>query len=175
MTDQYSLWLLPAAAHEQRLQETIARLADELGGVRFAPHVTIQGDIRLPLETLLSRLEVIASSVPVQRWHVQGLESSEHFFRCLYLRFSSEPAFACLQREARSLTGTDEGLSPFAHLSLAYGQARPEIATLGVRLMAEFSGQELVFDRLAISLSSQEIPIAAWRCMAEHRLAEGAR
>jgi hypothetical protein len=181
--EQYSIWLLPAASDDDRLRQTIARLAVGAGGEdsaeavqglerqRFDPHVTIQGDIRRPLDQLTERLDALAATVPVQRWRVGGVETSEHFFRCLYLRFVPDPAFDVLQHEARLLTQTEDGLSPFAHLSLAYGQANAEVEALGARLADEFAGREIVFDRLAISLSCKDLPIEAWRCVAERRLA----
>lgn len=181
--EQYSIWLLPAAGDDDCLQQTIVRLAAGAGGddtaaavrglerQRFDPHVTIQGDICRPLDNLTERLDRLAAMVPVQRWRVQGVETSAHFFRCLYLRFVPDPVFDVLQHEARLLTQTDEGLSPFAHLSLAYGQVNAGIQALGARLAENFAGREIVFDRLGISLSSKDLPIEAWRCVAERRLA----
>jgi hypothetical protein len=102
---------------------------------------------------------------------VARVEHSEHFFRCLYLRFAAEPAFDALQRAAQDLSGTAQGLSPFPHLSLAYGPPHPDKLQLCERLSAEFSGQEIRFDRLAICRSSSKLPIADWDCLAQYALA----
>lgn len=170
MLAEYSLWLLPAAEHEAPLLETIARLSTLLGGAGFLPHVTVQGDIALPRERLDAPLARLAARLPVQRWRVEKVETSAHFFRCLYLRFGEQPAFADMQRAARAVTRTSEGLSPFPHLSLAYSDAHPDNARLGDLLSEEFTDQEMVFDRLAVCRSSQHVPIPDWECLAEYSL-----
>jgi len=167
---EYSVWLLPAAAQERSLAETITRLSVALGGERFAPHVTIQGDLCRPLDSLAVSLAALAARVPVQRWCVQQVERSNHFFRCLYLRFGQEPAFDFLQGEVQAISRTAEGLSPYPHLSLAYGNDYPGIGSLRTSLANEFDSLEIAFDRLAISLSSKVLPIAEWQCLAEYAL-----
>jgi len=171
MVSEYSIWLLPAVAQEQILVDTVSRLSARLGGEVFAPHVTIQGDLGLPLESLSRSLEILAAEVPVQRWRVNEIECSEHFFRCLYLRLGREDAFDFLQGKAQAISGTAAGLSPFPHLSLAYGQPLTADHTrLREMLSSEFLGQEIVFDRLAISLSSKNVQIADWKCLAQFAL-----
>jgi hypothetical protein len=171
MLREYSIWLLPAVAQEQILVETVSRLSARLGGETFAPHVTIQGDLSLPLESLTRSLEVLAAALPVQRWRVDEVQCSDHFFRCLFLRLGREAAFDFLQDKAQATAGTAEGLSPFPHLSLAYGQPLTrDHANLRETLSNEFYGQEIAFDRLAISLSSKNIPIADWECLAQFAL-----
>ena len=49
---QYSVWLLPDTQSEARLLETVARLSVLLGGPSFVPHLTVQGDIALPMERI---------------------------------------------------------------------------------------------------------------------------
>ena len=165
MLAEYSIWLMPVAAQQASLTNTVARLSGFLGGEVFAPHVTIQGDLAMSPEELSRLVAALAERVTVQIWRVQQVESSDHFFRCLYLRFGAEPGFEALQGAVRAFTQTDDGLSPFAHLSLAYGQAGAGHSKARMDLLDEFALREIVFDRLAISRSSKNLPIADWRCM----------
>jgi len=167
---EYSIWLMPGATREVTLINTVARLSGLLGGEIFAPHVTLQGDLAMPLETLGRLAGALAERVTVQSWRVHEVECSEHFFRCLYLRFGAEPGFQALQGAVQAFTQTAHGLSPFAHLSLAYGQAGPGHLRARADLSREFAAQEIVFDRLAISRSSSNVPIADWLCLAQYPL-----
>ena len=168
---QYSVWLLPDAATEPVLMETIARLSVLLGSPGFAPHVTVQGDIALPLEHLREPVQRWADSCPPLRWPVAQVECGAQFFRCLYLRFPASAAFTTLQAFAHSSTGTSRGLSPFPHLSLAYGDPQADNAGLRSVLADEFGGREVVFDQLAIFRSSKSVPIPQWECLAQFPLA----
>jgi hypothetical protein len=167
---QYSIWLLPEATCESRLLETVARLSVLLGGPSFAPHVTVQGDIALSLEPLRVVAQRMAQQCAPLRWTFAQVECSPHFFRCLYLRFAPAAEFAGLQQAARRLTGTVQGLSPFPHLSLAYGDPHPDNTGLCDILAQEFTGQEIIFDQIAICRSSKSVPIPQWDCLARFPL-----
>ena len=170
MRVEYSIWLLPAAPQEATLAATVTRLAGELGGTVFAPHLTIQGDLALPLEELTAFTAALAGRVGVQRWPVTAVENSAPFFRCLYLRFSVTPGFELLQSAVRAVSKTNEGLPPFPHLSLAYGDAGPHHIQARAELAGEWIGREIVFDRLAISRSSKNLAIADWQNLALYPL-----
>ena len=60
MNSQYSIWLLPDAAHEPGLTRTVAELSAVQGESAFMPHVTIQGDLNRPVETLTELLDRLA-------------------------------------------------------------------------------------------------------------------
>jgi hypothetical protein len=167
MPNDYSIWLLPAAAPAARLSDSIALMSTHLGGPVFLPHVTIQGDITTELAPLERVLERLAACLAPLRWRVDGVETSGHFFRCLYLRLAVTPAFGLMQQATQAITRTTSGLSPFAHLSLAYGQAHPHIAGMLGPLAEQYEGQDLVFDHLAVCRSSKNLPIDQW-CILEH-------
>lgn len=167
MNSEYSIWLLPTKAEEQRLTQTITHLSIAFEGIIFAPHITIQGDLCCPLDDLTSLLTRMATKIPVQKWRVLYAECSEQFFRCLYLRFDRDPTFDLLQKETRALTQTDAGLSPYPHLSLAYGRAQHDTLKHCGSLLTEFTDQFLTFDRIAICRSSKNTPIVDWRCLVD--------
>jgi len=162
MSNDYSIWLLPTAAHATRLNDNIALLSSHLGSPKFAPHVTIQGDITTELEPLSRLLERLAACQAPLRWRVDSVETSEHFFRCLYLRLALTPAFGLMQQATQAITRTATGLSPFPHLSLAYGEQQPHLASLLGPLAEQYEGQELMFDQLALCRSSKNVPIDQW-------------
>ena len=170
MSPEFSVWLLPEAVQEQALTQTISGLSARLGESAFAPHVTIQGDLFQSPAQLAASLSLLAAETPVQRWCVQQLECSAHFFRCLFLRFAQEPVFEHLQSELVACTRTREGMSPYPHLSLAYGQQRPETVEQRDELVNAFNGREIVFDRLAVCRSSKDIPIADWQIVDQYPL-----
>jgi hypothetical protein len=172
MTNDYSLWLLPDAASTARLRDSIALLSNHLDRPQFEPHVTIQGDITTELEPLSRLMERLAACQAPLRWRVDSVACSEHFFRCLFLRLALTPAFGLMQQATQAITCTEAGLSPFPHLSLAYGEPHPHIAGLLDRLAAQYQGQALVFDQLALCHSSKNVPIDQWAILERHPLSQ---
>ena len=170
MSAQWSFWLLPSAAQLEQLSGVVQRLAPVFGQTAFVPHVTIQGDIDMPAQALCAVAQGLAASQAVCRWPVHAVEHSTHFFRCLYLRLQADAGFARLQAAAQATTGVAEGLSPFAHVSLAYGEASPQGLAALPELQHEFVGQTLVLDQLAVYHSSKQVPIADWACVARYPL-----
>lgn len=167
MKAEYSIWLMPCAADRVELQALVDELAPQFGQPAFVPHVTIQGDLALPFETVVAHARSLSMGCEELSWAVEEVERSEFFFRCLYLRFAANATFDGLQHEAQALTGTAEGLSPYPHLSLAYGQVQPKQVALFEALRSRFKGRRLVFDHLSVCLSSKHTPIAEWACVFE--------
>lgn len=167
MTPAYSLWLMPCAADAAELRALVDQLAPEFGEPAFLPHVTVQGDLEMPLQALAEHARALAATTPVQAWPVSAVERSAHFFRCLYLRFERQPAFDALQVASEDFAGTATGLSPYPHLSLAYGQVRPHQLALVDALQARFAGRTLVFDHFSVCESSKDLPIAEWQCQVD--------
>ena len=165
MKPEYSIWLLPEAALERTLQRTISELAIVQGESAFFPHVTLQGDLCRSLEDLSGPVAGMARDLPAQRWRVRAVECGDHFFRCLYLRFDADAALAALQDRVRAFTGTADGLSPFPHLSLAYGTVADATRRARAELAQSFAAREIVFDRIALVRSSKDVPIAEWRIL----------
>ena len=170
MKPEYSIWLLPEAALERTLQRTISELAIVQGESAFFPHVTLQGDLCRSLEDLSGPVAGMARDLPAQRWRVRAVECGDHFFRCLYLRFDADVVLAALQDRVRAFTGTADGLSPFPHLSLAYGTVTDATRRARDELAQGFAAREVVFDRIAVIRSSKDVPIAEWRILEEYSL-----
>ena len=170
MTVGYSLWLMPSAPDLAELTGWVQRLAPEFGQPAFVPHVTVQGDLETPLDTLQTQTAALAASCPVQHWQVNAVQSTDHFFRCLYLRFDETPAFRALQAGALAISGTVLGMSPYPHLSLAYGQMQTGQQPLLSAVEEKFITRRLTFDRISICRSSKDIPIPEWTCLQDFPL-----
>jgi len=73
--------------------------------------------------------------------------------------------FDRLRSSAAALTGTTDGLAPFPHLSLAYGEPadpadKPALLQRHARLAD--ARPALRFDRLVIARSAKSLPVAEW-------------
>jgi hypothetical protein len=167
MSAEYSIWLMPSAADLAELQALVNEVAPQFGEPAFVPHVTVQGDLALPLASVTEHVRSSAAACAPQRWQVLDVERSDFFYRCLYLRFEQGDAFDSLQRAAEAFSKTADGLSPYPHLSLAYGRVAPHQLALFEALRTRFNGRTITFDRLAVCLSSKDTPIADWKCVAD--------
>ena len=161
---------MPSAPDLAELTGWVQRLAPEFGQPAFVPHVTIQGDLETPLDTLQSQTAALAASCPVLHWQVNAVQSTDHFFRCLYLRFDETHAFRALQAGALAISGTVLGMSPYPHLSLAYGQMQTGQQPLLTAVEEKFITRRLTFDRISICRSSKDIPIPEWTCLQDFPL-----
>lgn len=170
----YSLWLLPQASAQEALSDLVVRLSRRFNTRPFAPHVTVHGDLTRRLREVTTVAQDLARTLPVQRWPVRGIEQSPQYYRAFYLAFDNCDAFASLGPRCAQAFATEAGLSPFAHLSLAYGTLDPVAKSALVREFAAEIPQTLTFDRLAVALSGKSVGIASWRTLQSFALAPDA-
>lgn len=165
--ESYSFWLVPEPALEQELGKLVRALAPVFGMPPFAPHATVQGDLDLSADDaeMLAR-ELVAGEGPLA-WRAWGIQWTEHPFRTFFVAFDRADRFRALLERSAKLTGSREGLSPFPHLSLAYGTlpVREKIAR-SRPLSGAIDGRTMVFDRLVVALSGKEVPVEEWRVVA---------
>jgi hypothetical protein len=170
----YSLWLLPQADAQEHLTEVVTRLSRRFATRPFTPHVTVHGDLTRRLRDVSAVAEDLARTLPAQQWRVRGIEQSSHYYRAFYLAFDGCEAFAALRPRCAQAFTTDAGLSPFAHLSLAYGTLDPAAKEKLAREVAAELPRSLIFDRLAVALSGTNVGIASWRTLQSFALAPAA-
>jgi cyclic phosphodiesterase-like protein len=170
----YSLWLLPQADTQEHLAGVIARLSRRFGTRAFEPHVTVQGDLTHHLRDVAAVAGGLAQTLAAQRWRVRGIEQSSHYYRAFHLAFDGCEAFAPLVAASARALATDAGVSPFAHLSLAYGALDTEAKDALAREFAAEIPSMLAFDRLAVALSGKSVGIASWRTLQCFELAQSA-
>lgn len=172
--EAYSFWLVPEEPVERELSTLVRALAPVFGMPAFAPHATVQGDLDLAADDAetLAR-ELVAGGAPLA-WRSWGIQWTEHPFRTFFVAFDRADRFNALRERSAKLTGSREGLSPFPHLSLAYGTlpVREKIAR-SRPLAPAFEGRTIKFDRLVVALSGKEVPIEEWRAVATIPLGAG--
>ena len=162
----YSLWLLPREDQQQALAALVARLATRFATRAFIPHVTVQGDLTRRLGEITAVAADLARALPALRWRVRGIEQSAHYYRAFYLALDDDgSAFANLRARAAEAFASEAGLSPFAHLSLAYGTLDSAARDALVREFAAEIPPALTLDRLAVALSGSSVGVASWRTL----------
>jgi len=159
---ELSLWLLPEIAWATRLDALVKQLAPSFGCPVFQAHMTVQGDLGVSQGALEAVLDS-AKCMPLE-FELAGVETSEAYFRSFYLRLRDNPDFRTLQTQVSTQTGTGVGLSPFPHVSLAYGEpADPAVKSRWKEVLASAGlPMTLRFDRLALVRSSRQVPIGQW-------------
>jgi len=168
MSDGYSLWLLPEPALEREMAALVRVLAPVFGMPPFHPHVTVQGDLDVDADDAEDYARELAAGIPVLAWRAFGINWTEHPFRTFFVAFDSAERFHALLERSAALTGTREGLSPFPHLSLAYGTLPVREKIARARPLAHaIDGRTMKFDRLVVALSGKDVPIEEWRVVAE--------
>ncbi len=170
----YSLWLLPEAEAVEQLSDVVARLAPRFATRAFSPHVTVQGDLMRPLRDVAAVAQQLAHATPAQAWRVRGVELSDAYYRAFYLTFDDCPAFVTLCAQSAQALGDGAGLSPFAHLSLAYGTLDVAAKTALIEEFAAEIPAALGFDRIGVALSGKSVGIASWRTLQTFALAPAA-
>jgi len=165
--EAYSFWLVPEPALEAELTKLVRALAPVFGMPAFAPHATVQGDLDLSADDaeMLAR-ELVAGEAPLA-WRAWGIQWTEHPFRTFFVAFDRADRFNALRDRSAKLVGSRDGLSPFPHLSLAYGNlpVREKIAR-SRPLAGAIDGRSMTFDRLVVALSGREVPVDEWKTVA---------
>jgi hypothetical protein len=169
-----SIWLLPEAAQASLLDAIIMALSPHFLTPPFTAHVTLQGDLTLNESAGRALARSLSATRPALELALAGIGSSEAFFRSLYLPLQADAGFDALQAHCARLSATSAGLSPFPHLSLAYGDPREGIDRLALaaphRARLEALGT-LRLDRLVLARSAKDIPIADWQILDSFPLA----
>ncbi len=168
----YSLWLLPREEQAEQLADIVARLAPRFSTRAFMPHVTVQGDLQYRLKDVVAVAQQLASAQAPMRCDVRGIAQSDHYYRAFYLALDdADGAFARMCASAAQAFATRDGLSPFAHLSLAYGTLDGATKDALAQEIAAGLPAALELDRIAVSLSGSGVGIASWRILQSFPLA----
>lgn len=116
----YHLWIVPADVLWQRATDAIAVLSRELGGPRFAPHVTLTSDLEGSEAELVRRTQQLAARLSAFELELERIAFGDQHFRCIYAEARPTPPLSRARALARRAFGQPD--APFEpHLSLAYG------------------------------------------------------
>lgn len=154
MRRKHALWLMPEGEARHGLEEMITGLSQRFGTPRFMPHITLLGGLDWPDETLLARASRLASAMSPFTVRLDGLQHSDHYYRCVYYRVkgSLEVAEAgVLAREAFDRED-DRPLEP--HLSIMYGEVPRALREEVLRQAAAAAGEWPGFEVSSVHLFS---------------------
>lgn len=160
-----SFWLLAEEQDEAFLTTEMAALAQKLPSPAFQPHLTLLGDVPQAPETLVEMNAAIARVASPFVMPIDAIETSELFFRSFYARFETSPVLRALREAATTRFPALEG--PFMpHVSLLYGiEPSPLKDTVAADASSRMKGRRIKFDRIAVTNSGNDVPIADWWCI----------
>jgi len=145
--EPHALWLLPPSAVAARLGGLIDRLASELAGPPFPPHVTLLGRVDLAAEEARRRAATLASELSPLTLRATGFGLLNEYYRALFLPIAAPPALWRAYLHANALFGIpDAAVAPFLpHLSLAYTDAPLSVRLAAARRLVEGNPVEGIF------------------------------
>lgn len=118
----YSLWLVPSDEEYVAVHKTIRELSQQHNTQPFEPHITLLGKLQGDCQEISNVSNRLASQVPPLQVRTLGVDSSEEYFRCIFLDLERTPGLLRANRLAREFFGreTDPLYKPHASLLYAY-------------------------------------------------------
>lgn len=116
-----SLWLMPEGEAHETLAGQIERLADRLGTVRFAPHVTLLPGLPGPESNVIDAARAFAGELGPSTLEPSSVDGTDAHFRCLFFRVRASEALRAAHARAARRFGREPEASFDPHLSLVYG------------------------------------------------------
>lgn len=119
---RFSLYLQPEGDDRNRLSSLAKRLAQELGGPEFVPHVTLMPERWAALSKIVVFTKEIAKTIskpiPIT---LAEVGTGETYFKCVYFTVVETPELLQLAKRARDVFGVTLEEVPFrAHFSMLY-------------------------------------------------------
>ncbi len=155
-----SLWLMPEVEQAVRFAAWIEGLAAVTGGERYPPHLTLLSALEATEEEALAAAARTASGLSCFRVRFDAVEERDEYFRRLFLRAVADQALRDAHAIASRAFGREPAVDFLPHLSLAYGERRPEQA----RALALEPGRrvDVGFEARRLHLWRTQGPVAAW-------------
>jgi 2'-5' RNA ligase len=173
MTSPVSFWLMPAEPAASRLAGVIADLADRHEAPVFAPHITLfSGSATVDSsESCHDLLAEVARGLGPFRVTPSRVDTSEDFFKTVFLRIEPAPALALLHDRLRARLGTAYAFEP--HLSLIY-KALPAALRQAIA-HGVATPDPWLCDRLAVVASGANgwRDVAGWRLLCTYVIGAG--
>ena len=117
----FHLWLVPRGAACERLAGVIAELSALYGSPKFAPHLTILGNLEGEEQSLADVTKQVAHVLHPFDVRLKEPSYTSRYFQCLFLPV--EPSLPVLEahQRARQVFGRKSRRSFYPHVSLLYG------------------------------------------------------
>lgn len=160
----YSIWLEFDEASTFVLRNEIEALSEVLGSPRFEPHVTLIGDIDLPVKTVTALAEKLGRCSVSSTIEIERVSSAQSYFMALFLSVHiPDQLMEIRQQISQDVSSSSYSLDD-PHISLAYGEFEKKIDRKTIaRLEKKFVGTYLCARRLNIVQSSKRTPISDWK------------
>jgi 2'-5' RNA ligase len=121
-----SLWLVPEPRWEARFAKLIDGLSAEWGTPRFAPHVTLLGNVKSSEREIRAEAARLAAELGPIRLRFLEIGWSDQFYRAFYVVVEREPALLRARAAATEALQQAPASDYLPHLSLAYGKLAVE-------------------------------------------------
>lgn len=166
-----SVWLKPSGEALERIMKVMRMLHKEAAGPQVPPHVTLLTGAETTRASAELKLKHLAARVKPFRIKLGKIDAGAEYFRALFAGVEANGDLAAAQREAYDAFEMKPAPPYAPHLSLIYGKlddaARKKLAdAAGGKLDVAFEVRTLYLVN-----SSQSVPVANWRTLAEHSLA----
>lgn len=166
----YSIWLLPAEADVRTyLADTVQDLSTRHDTSLFEPHMTLLGDIDLPLDVLQQKLDLIASTVSLLTLKTGEVSVSTTYYQCVFVRVQPTAQLLSLYQSACEVFDLSLGVF-MPHISLLYS-TMPMKQRLKVLGDVAFMQQTFTVDKMVITPSGSDVTPDKWEHLRVHDFA----
>jgi len=165
-----SIWLLPDEPGFSDLWRHIDQIAERSGSPRFAPHVTLLGDLPVGIDVLEAVVAPVVFEFLETEFEVTGVSQGDSFHKSLYLDLKCRPSLSASQRaieHALPKTAFPRAFQP--HISIAYGSISLDEKSRFQHEMVELVGDKFRCGRVALVRSNQNLAVEDWRVLKEWR------
>ena len=160
----YSIWLEFDETSNSALQNEVMAISIEFGGPRFTPHLTMIGDLDLPVKAVEMMAEKIGKSWHPGTFFIEDVGVSSKYFMALYLAICIPDSMATLRNSLFLAADATKASQDEPHVSLAYGYYPfGALSQVCSRLKRKFVGTSLGVKYINVVRSSKCIPIADWK------------
>lgn len=166
MTQKYSLWLTPEGEVYFKLKKLIDKLANQYGGPKFEPHVTLLGDLNLSQEEALSKAFQLSIQLQPYTIGLGALDYTESYFRCVFIKAKKTKQVMRANLEARKIFNIRSNEKYMPHLSLLYGNFDENLKKKIIKELGALNFK-LKVKRIYLTNSSRFTEPKEWQAVAE--------
>jgi 2'-5' RNA ligase len=117
----FSLWLMPTGEVYLALANLISDLSKKYSSPRFAPHVTLLGELNGSHEEIESRASRLSVNLRPHVIKLSKVEYLDEYFRSLFVRVEETEEVLQANLRARDIFSRRNDAKYFPHLSIMYG------------------------------------------------------